>query len=71
MLALVDHLTKTHSRLPVILGSGIDAKNLTEFYALADGFIIGTAFKKDGHWMNGVDRQRVKRLMKIAERLRV
>ncbi|MBI3651940.1 MAG: BtpA/SgcQ family protein [Acidobacteria bacterium] len=61
---------KTHCHLPIILGSGIDAKNLKEFYTIADGFIIGTAFKKDGQWQNGVDHQRVKRLMKSAEQLR-
>jgi membrane complex biogenesis BtpA family protein len=61
---------KAHCRLPVILGSGIDATNIKEFYPLADGFIIGTAFKKDAHWANGVDRQRVKRLIRSIERLR-
>jgi membrane complex biogenesis BtpA family protein len=59
---------KAHCRLPVILGSGVDATNIEGFYPLADGFIIGTAFKKDGHWANGVDKQRVKRFMKILER---
>jgi uncharacterized protein len=61
---------KTHCRLPVILGSGVDAKNIEEFYAIADGFIIGSAFKKDGHWMNGVEKQRVRRLIKMVEQLR-
>jgi hypothetical protein len=60
---------KAHCNLPVILGSGVDANNLAEFYSLADGFIIGTAFKKDGHWTNGVDKQRVKRLMKTVKQL--
>ena len=61
---------KEHCRLPVVLGSGVDAENIGEYYAQADGFIIGTAFKKDGHWANGVDRQRVKRLLRTVTRLR-
>jgi uncharacterized protein len=62
---------KAQCRLPVILGSGVDAKNIADFYPIADGFIIGSAFKKDGHWMNGVDKQRVKRLIKRVEKFRV
>jgi uncharacterized protein len=61
---------KEHCRLPVILGSGVDAKNIADFYPIADGFIIGSAFKRDGHWMQGVDKQRVKRLIKRVEKFR-
>lgn len=61
---------KTHCRLPVILGSGIDASNIREFYRAADGFIIGSYFKRDGHWANTVDGERVERLMKEVSRLR-
>lgn len=61
---------KKHCRLPVILGSGIDASNISEFYEAADGFIIGSYFKHDGHWANTVDRERVERLMKEVKRLR-
>jgi uncharacterized protein len=50
---------KEHCHLPVLLGSGVDAKNIADFYALADGFIIGSAFKRDGHWANPVEAQRV------------
>src|SRR5215475_9408577 len=39
---------KTHCRVPVILGSGITADNISEFYSEADGFIVGSAFKEDG-----------------------
>ena len=62
---------KEYCRIPVILGSGVDAKNIADFYPIADGFIIGSAFKKDGDWVNGVDKQRVKRFIKRAEQFRV
>ncbi len=62
---------KAHSRLPVILGSGVDAGNIADFYAEADGFIIGSYFKQDGHWANPVDAGRVGRLMEVVNGLRI
>jgi membrane complex biogenesis BtpA family protein len=62
---------KAHCRLPVLLGSGVDAENVAEFYPAADGFIIGSYFKADGHWANPVDAQRVRRLMDVVRKLRV
>lgn len=61
---------KAHSSLPVILGSGIDAANISNFYRAADGFIIGSYFKRDGRWSNPVDRARVERLIEAVNKLR-
>lgn len=61
---------KAHCRLPVILGSGISADNITEFYSEADGFIVGTAFKVDGNWSNTIDPSRVARFMTLVDKLR-
>jgi membrane complex biogenesis BtpA family protein len=61
---------KQHCRLPVLLGSGVDADNIADFHAVADGFIIGSYFKADGHWAKEVDSQRVERLMSVARNLR-
>jgi membrane complex biogenesis BtpA family protein len=60
---------KAYCRLPVLLGSGVDANNIAEFYQAADGFIIGSYFKTDGHWANPVEAERVRRLMTLVERL--
>src|SRR5690349_6458226 len=54
---------KQHCHLPVFLGSGINERNVEEFYQEADGFIIGSSFKVDGLWSNTVDPARVTRLM--------
>lgn len=54
---------KSHCRLPVFLGSGISADNIDEFFDEADGFIIGSHFKVDGHWAGMVDQKRVERFM--------
>jgi len=61
---------KAHCRLPVLLGSGVDVNNIAAFFPEADGFIIGTHFKVDGHWANTVDPQRVERFMEGVRRLR-
>ncbi len=61
---------KTRCRLPVILGSGISADNISEFYKEADGFIVGSAFKVDGHWSNPIDIARVERMIDIVGKLR-
>jgi len=57
---------KAHCRLPVLLGSGVDANNIADFYQAADGFIIGSYFKTSGHWANPVEAERVKKLTTIA-----
>ncbi|MGH9800701.1 MAG: BtpA/SgcQ family protein [Blastocatellia bacterium] len=57
---------KAHCRLPVVLGSGVDDKNIAEFLPKADGFIIGSFFKRDGKWQNEVDARRIEKLMKAV-----
>lgn len=61
---------KAHCRLPVFLGSGIDAQNIGKFFQAADGFIIGSTFKVDSHWANPVDRARVDQLVSMVDKLR-
>ena len=60
---------KANCELPVLLGSGINEENISEFYDDADGFIIGTFFKVEGLWSNTVDSSRVERLVKTVRRL--
>ena len=55
------------TKLPILIGSGITAENIKDYIAFADGFIIGTFFKKDGIWTNPVDRARVDALIKNAK----
>jgi uncharacterized protein len=59
---------KAHCRLPVLIGSGIDADNIADFYQAADGFIIGSYFKVDGNWANEIDSGRVEKLMTACSR---
>jgi membrane complex biogenesis BtpA family protein len=59
---------RAHCNIPLLLGSGITAENLTRYYAQADGFIVGSFFKRDGRWSETVDPRRVERLMAAHSR---
>ncbi len=61
---------KLHCHLPIYLGSGVTAQNLAKYYGLADGFIVGSDFKKDGRWSNAVDGKRITRFIKKHAQLR-
>jgi len=54
---------RSATRLPVMLGSGISSDNLADFWPHADGLIIGTAFKRDGHWEQPPDPRRIRAFM--------
>jgi hypothetical protein len=60
---------KGKTRLPVYLGSGVTVGNLKEFYGAADGFIIGSEFKVNGHWACAIDSKRVGRFMSAYGKL--
>ena len=50
--------------VPVFLGSGVTAESIEQFLPVADGFIVGTAFKAGGIATNPVDAGRVRDLMR-------
>jgi len=56
--------------LPVLLGSGLNKKNARELLTVADGAIVGSAFKKDGLIKNKVDLKRTQDFIKEVERIR-
>lgn len=53
--------------VPILVGSGVGEQNVRETFALADGAIIGTAFKQGGATTNPVDVERVRRLVTAAK----
>jgi membrane complex biogenesis BtpA family protein len=61
---------KKRTRLPVYLGSGVTAKNLKQFFPTADGFIVGSDFKEEGHWSRPVDARRANQFMSVYAKLR-
>lgn len=55
---------KQSVNIPVFVGSGINDQNIKAFAAEADGLIVGSYFKKDGHWANEVEAERVRELIR-------
>lgn len=45
--------------IPILLGSGVTAKNVDRFLDLANGFIVGTSVKRQGNLAAPVDAKRV------------
>ncbi|XP_056464509.1 uncharacterized protein F13E9.13, mitochondrial [Gadus chalcogrammus] len=55
--------------IPVLIGSGVTYDNV-DHYMDANAMIIGSHFKKDGHWANPVDQENVRRFMSKIQQLR-
>lgn len=60
---------KHNCNLPVIVGSGVTRNNVTEYF-MADALIIGSHFKNNGNWREGVSPERVKQFMQIVKAAR-
>lgn len=56
--------------VPVFANTGVRLENVEQQLAIADGAIVGTAFKVDGNIWNPVDPERVKALMDKVRELR-
>jgi membrane complex biogenesis BtpA family protein len=55
---------------PVFANTGVKLENLPEQLAIADGAVVGTAFKKDGNFYNSVDTKRVQVFMDSVRQIR-
>ena len=53
---------------PVLANTGAKAGNVASFLEAADGVIVGSDLKTDGHTWNPVDAERVKRFLEAAGR---
>ncbi|NOU61705.1 BtpA/SgcQ family protein [Marinifilum caeruleilacunae] len=61
---------KDKVNLPVLIGSGVTADNLAEYWEYASGFIVGSHFKEDGFWKNPISEERLKLFMEQVKHLR-
>ncbi|MGE5248875.1 MAG: BtpA/SgcQ family protein [Bacteroidota bacterium] len=55
---------------PVFANTGVRLENVAEQLSVADGAVIGTAFKEEGNTWNPVDVKRVRALMDGVRKLR-
>lgn len=56
--------------LPVIIGSGMTAENVSTYFQLADGFITGSTFRIDGDFMERLDPSRLNTFMDTFRHLK-
>jgi membrane complex biogenesis BtpA family protein len=61
---------KKHAHVPVLIGSGITAKNLKSYYPLADGLIVGSTFREQGRFLGLLERKRLDEFMTVFRSLR-
>lgn len=56
--------------LPVLLNTGAKAHNIRQFLRVADGVIVGSSLKVDGHTWNPVDAARARAFMQAVREAR-
>jgi uncharacterized protein len=54
---------KQATKLPVLIGSGMTPDNIHEYLPLADGFIVGSCFRKDGKFLETLEPERLASFM--------
>jgi membrane complex biogenesis BtpA family protein len=56
---------KSATKLPVLIGSGMTAENIQDYLPLADGFIVGSYFRKDGRFLEKLEPERLDAFLKV------
>jgi hypothetical protein len=56
---------KSATKLPVLIGSGMTADNIQEYLPLADGFIVGSCFRKGGKFLEKLEPERLHQFMQV------
>ena len=64
--ALRDAADAVAGAVPVLVNTGAKSTNVREFLEIADGVIVGSDLKVDGHTWNPVDPARVERFLAAA-----
>ena len=52
--------------VPTLVGSGVTAENIYDYHS-ADALIVGSSIKQDGLWMNPIDIDRARALVRAFE----
>ena len=61
---------KSVTKLPVLIGSGMTAENIKDYLPLADGFIVGSYFRKDGQFLETLEPERLRKFMQVFDSAR-
>jgi predicted TIM-barrel enzyme len=49
----------------VLIGSGMTAENIPDYLPLADGFIVGSYFRRDGKFLEKLEAGRLDQFMQV------
>jgi uncharacterized protein len=63
-------ITQNATDLPILIGSGITKKNISSFWNMADGFIVGSYFKEKGIWSGELSLERIQSFIEYVTTLR-
>ena len=58
------------TKLPVLVGSGVNADNVASIFDHADAVIVASALKHGGSWWNAVDPARLAQFMAVVRQVR-
>jgi membrane complex biogenesis BtpA family protein len=61
---------KKQAHVPVLIGSGMTAANIRTYFPLADGFIVGSTFRRNGQFLALLEPKRLDAFMKVFRKLR-
>jgi len=67
----ISQIKKVSGAVPVFASTGVKPANVEQQLSIADGAIVGSAFKKDGNLWKAVDEKRVRALMEIVKKVRI
>lgn len=68
-----DTLRECRAHFPdavIFASTGVKIDNVEEYMEVMDGAFVGTSFKKEGRFRNGIDAERVKAFMDKVKQLR-
>ena len=54
--------------VPVLIGSGMTPGNIGRYFGVADGFIVGSAFRENGRFLGDLDPARLAQFMETFSR---
>lgn len=58
------------ARVPVVVGSGMTPQNITRYFPLADGFIVGSTFREGGRFLAPLEPRRLETFIKVFRKLK-
>lgn len=55
---------------PILIGSGVTDENINDYFYKSHAAIIGSFFKRNGHWSGDLCETRITKLMERVHQLR-